>query len=417
MKITDVEIHQICPPFGEWCRDTLVRYQGPDYRIRTVFVIKTDNGLEGLGEMAGPNRGGLDDWIKKLIGTNPCDWLVHSQLPCWLAPGIYDLVGKFNDVPAYKLFGTKVRNRVPVAAWTVSQTPAKMAETVQSVASMGYTWLKYHTGHFHNAVAQTAAMQEVAPPGFKVHYDLNFDSTVEDMVGLARELEKFPIVGTLEDALRMHDFEGYKVLRQKTHLPLYYHHMILQGREAQWGLNEGYMLGHAPVGMVMQRAGLFDTMNSPFMMQNVGGNIMRSFVTHMAAVFTMATKAHNSDCEIWDEDVVTPVLKVEAGTVRVPEAPGLGVTLDRDALERWKAAKPEPLPRALARITYEGMPPIYARLPVSTLSDRRGTGPSFLDGHGPGYNRPVDQDYWDDDGSKAFARAWERAANGPVQSD
>jgi len=48
------------------------------------------------------------------------------------------------------------------------------------------------------------------------------------------------------------------------------------------------------------------------------------------------------------------------------------------------------------------------------LSDSRGTGPSFLDGYGKGYNNPVDMDYWDDDGSEKFARIWERAAAGPV---
>ncbi|MDP6063608.1 MAG: hypothetical protein QGI49_02295 [SAR202 cluster bacterium] len=44
---------------------------------------------------------------------------------------------------------------MPVSAWAVSQTPEKMAE-------------------------------EVAPRGFKVHYDLNFDSTVEHILNLGR---------------------------------------------------------------------------------------------------------------------------------------------------------------------------------------------------------------------------------------
>jgi hypothetical protein len=107
--------------------------------------------------------------------------------------------------------------------------------------------------------------------------------------------------------------------------------------------------------------------------------------------------------------VVTPVLEVAGGTVRVPETPGLGLTLDREALARWSAAEPEPLPRALVRIRYAGLPPIYARLPVHALSDYRGTGPSFLDGYGAGYNHPVDLDYWDDDGSAAFTAAWNDA--------
>ena len=45
----------------------------------------------------------------------------------------------------------------------------------------------------------------------------------------------------------------------------------------------------------------------------------------------------------------------------VPEAPGLGVTLDREALERLKAATPAPIPKALVRIQRQGGPTSYAR--------------------------------------------------------
>ena len=233
MKITDIETHVICPPFQAWNSEALTRYQGPDFRYRTVFVVRTDNGLEGLGEHVGKLWDGIDEWIEQLRGTNPCDWLAHSSLPIALAPAIYDLVGKYNDVPAYKLFGPQVRSRVPMAAWTVSQTPEKMAEEVEHAAAAGYTWLKFHTFHCHNVIAQTEAMQakldESASPGFKIHYDINFDNTVEHVLDLARELVQFPIAGAIEDPLRTHDFEGYRALRGKCPLPIYFHHLPLGG--------------------------------------------------------------------------------------------------------------------------------------------------------------------------------------------
>ena len=414
MKITDIETHVICPPFQAWNSEALTRYQGPDFRYRTVFVVRTDNGLEGLGEHVGKLWDGMDAWIEQLRGTNPCDWLAHPSLPIALAPAIYDLVGKYNDVPAYKLFGPQIRSRVPMAAWTVSQTPEKMAEEVEHAAAAGYTWLKFHTFHCHNVVAQTEAMQnkleKVAPPGFKIHYDINFDNTVEHVLDLARELIQFPIAGAIEDPLRTHDFEGYRTLRGKCPLPIYFHHLPLGGREALMGLADGYMLGHAPPGQVIQRAGLFEAANVPFMMQNTGGNITRAFIAHMAAVFPTATLHHVTGTHLWEEDIVTPALAVAGGTARVPEEPGLGVTLDRDALDHWSMVDPDPLPRALIKIQYAGLAPIYARLPVRSVGDSLGTGPSFIDGHGPGYNHPVDMYFWDDDGSAEFAQAWERTA-------
>ncbi|MCZ6679245.1 MAG: mandelate racemase/muconate lactonizing enzyme family protein [Candidatus Poribacteria bacterium] len=417
MKITDIETHVICPPFQAWNSEALIRYHGPDFRYRTVFVLHTDNGVIGLGEHTGRSWNGMDEWVAQLIGTNPCDWLAHPALPIGLAPAIYDLVGKYNDVPAYKLFAPQVRSRVPMAAWTVSQTPAKMAEEVQHAAEAGYTWLKYHTHHFHNMIKQTEAMAKVAPPGFKIHYDINFDNTVEHVLDLARELARFPIAGAIEDPLRTHDFQGYRALRGKCPLPIYFHHLPLGGREALMELADGYMLGHSPVGGVVQRAGLFEAANVPFMTQNTGGNITRAFIAHMAAAFPMATLHHVTCTHLWAQDIVTPVLEVAGGTVRVPETPGLGVTLDREALDRWSATAPDPTPRALIRIQYAGLPPIYARPPVRSLSDSRGTGPSFVDGHGAGYNQPVDLYDWDDDGSERFAEIWERTAAGPVSDE
>ena len=152
------------------------------------------------------------------------------------------------------------------------------------------------------------------------------------------------------------------------------------------------------------------------MMQNTGGNIARAFIAHMAAALPMATLHHVTGAHLWAEDVAGPSLPAAGGTVRVPEAPGLGVTLDSDALARWSAAEPEPLGRVLVRIQYTGLSAIYARPPV-TASDspkRAPTGPIFLVGFGPGYDHPVDLDYWDEDGSPKFADMWERTAKGPV---
>ena len=413
MKIIDIERHVICPPFHAWNSDALIRYHGTGYCYRTIYVFRTDTGLEGLGEHLHEDWGGMDEWLERLRGSNPAEWLAHPSLPIGLAPAIYDLVGQHNDVPAYRLFGPQVRARVPMASWTVSQTPSKMALEVEHAVAAGYTWIKYHTNHFHNIIAQTEAMQAVAPPGFKVHYDLNWDSSADHVLDLARELAKFPVAGAIEDPVRNHDFEGYKLLRQKSPLPIYYHHLQLGGREGLLGLADGYMLGHAPVGNVVQRAGLFEAANVPFMLQNVGGNITRAFVAHMAAAFQMATLHHVNDCQLWAEDVVTPALEVAGGTVRVPEGPGLGLKLDREALAKWSAAKPAEPKQALVRIQYSGLPPIYARPPVHDLSDARGCGPSFVDGHGAGYNHPVDLYFEEDDGSAAFANRWERAAGGP----
>ena len=410
MKITDIELYKIHPPLQSWNRDAIKLFSGDQEETRTIIVLHTDNGLEGLAEFCGDKNEIVEQDLERLHGTNPCRWLAHSQLGIWVTPAIYDLVGKANQVPAYQLFGPRVRSWVPVGCWTVSQTPAKMAEEVEHAAAQGYTWLKYHTHHFHNVIDQTRAMQAVAPRGFKIHYDVNWDSSADHIMELGKELAQFPVAGLIEDPVRNFDLEGYKLLRQKCPLPVVFHHLPMQGREALMGLADGYMLGHYSVGQTIQRAGLLEAANVAFMMQNVGGHITMALVVHMAAAFDRATIHHQVANHLWEEDVVKPVFEVVGGQVPVPEKPGLGIELDREALERLKAGAPALMPKALIRVRVESGPTVYARPP---LNQYRGLHHEVA-GVGEGYDRPVDQDYWYDDGSEGFEALWDRTAGGPV---
>jgi len=410
MKITEIELHEIHPPLRAWNREAHQLFAGHAEETSTIIVLRTDNGLEGLGEFSSSISEEIRQELEQLRGTNPCRWLGHPELSIWVAPAIYDLVGKANEVPAYQLFGPRLRSWVPVSSWTVSQTPAKMAAEVEHAVEQGYTWLKYHTHHFHNIIDQTRAMQEVAPRGFKIHYDVNWDNSADHIVELSRELARFPVAGLIEDPLQTFDFEGYKLLRQKCALPMIFHHLPLGGREALMGLADGYMLGHAPVGHAIRRAGVFEAANTPFMMQNAGGNITLALVVHMAAAFERATLHHVTATNLWEEDVVEPVFEVVGGQVQVPEEAGLGITLNRDKLERLKAAVPAPVPRALMRVCVERGPTVYARPPMNQYRSLH----HDVAGLGEGYDRLVDQDFWYDDGSQQFAGLWERSAAGPV---
>ena len=209
MKITDIELHEIHPPLRPLNGDVIKMFSGDNWDVRTIIVLHTDNGLEGLGECQGAASEGLRAEVEELRGTNPCRWLGHPQLNIWVAPAIYDLVGKANQVPAYQLFGPRLRSWVPVSTWTVSQTPAKMAAEVEDAVALGHRWIKYHTHHFHNIIDQTRAMQEVAPRGFKIHYDVNFDNTLDHVLNLAQQLSEFPAAGLIEDPLQTYDFEGH----------------------------------------------------------------------------------------------------------------------------------------------------------------------------------------------------------------
>ena len=115
------------------------------------------------------------------------------------------------------------------------------------------------------------------------------------------------------------------------------------------GAADAYMLGHSRIGDAARRAGLFAAGGIPFMLQNVGGDITRAMTCHMMAAFPTASFHFFSDCETWAEDVVHERSQPVNGFLRVPEKPGLGVTLDREALERLKRLELPAQPKWIIR--------------------------------------------------------------------
>ena len=70
-------------------------------------MLKTNTGLEGLGESWGPAP--PKGTYAKYIGTDPFDWM-GSPTDIAMNMAVYDLMGKHLGLPAWKLLGPRVRS-------------------------------------------------------------------------------------------------------------------------------------------------------------------------------------------------------------------------------------------------------------------------------------------------------------------
>ncbi|MBT4098959.1 MAG: hypothetical protein HOM68_06920 [Gemmatimonadetes bacterium] len=401
MKVTDIEVHRIALPYVDWISYQLNHYYGPT--SRTVYVVHTDNGLVGLGESGTTES---DETLDRYIGTNPFDHM-GDEISLGLGTAMYDLMGKAAGVPAYKLIGQKYRSWVPVGSWTVSTHPERMAEAVRQYSAQGYTWLKFHLSPFENVIDQTEAMQKVAPPGFKVHYDFTMHGTTDHMFELLGKLARYPIAGCFEDALPAQDLPGYIELRKRSPLPVVLHHCPLGATyEVLMGSADIYMLGHARIGDALRKAGLFAAGNIPFMLQNVGGNITRAMTCHMMAAAPTGNFHFFSDCETWSEDVVEENPQPLNGHLRVSERPGLGVTLNRGALERLATLELPEQPKWIIKSRLGDGTRMY------NLADPKEgffmVRPDHRREITMSYDAPIETQYWDDDGSPEYRAMLER---------
>ena len=395
MQITDIDIHRVTLPYDEARAYELSHYHG--LTQRTIYVVHTDSGLIGLGESEGVEK---QQVLDRYIGSNPFDW-VGDETSLGLGTAMYALMGKTAGVPVYKLFGQKHRSWVPVAAWTVSTHPDRMARAVQAYARQGHRWMKFHLSPFENVIDQTEAMQQVAPKGFKLHYDFTMHGTEDHMPGLLDRLSQYEIAGCFEDPLPGED--GYLELRQRSRLPIVLHHFPTAATyEILRRPADAYMLGHAKIGDAVRKAGLFAASGSPFMLQNTGSDITRAMTVHMMATFPSANFHFvNATTEVSSERFVTEPLDPLNGFIRVPERPGLGVELDMEAVKRLAQIEPMPKPRFMIVCKYASGATLYTRpdpenphFMVRPDWSRRLMPMSFV--------APLKTEYWDDDGSADF---------------
>ena len=118
---------------------------------------------------------------------------------------MYDLMGQAAGVPVSKLFGQQQRRWVPVGSWTVSADPSHMAQAVKEYSRRGYTWLKFHLSPFENVLDQLAAMEKVAPKGFRIQFDLTSGGTDDNTQELLERIGQSPLAGAFEDPMNTKD--------------------------------------------------------------------------------------------------------------------------------------------------------------------------------------------------------------------
>ena len=420
MKITSVDVIPIYPRLVARAAKHNAHY--PNWNVRTVFRVRTDSGLVGYGDyrcVPPPETIG-----KPLIGRSPFDFIGNDLNP-GLGAALYDVMGKHLDVPAYKLMGQKVRDWVSVAAWSKPAHPDLLRVEVKRAVEEGYTIMKMHSIDYYDILEQNKAVEEVAPPGFKMHYDFNHNRSLVSVLPLIRELERSRVVGFIEDPLRANDVDGWRRLREKVRVPLIMHPAPLGGvQEAMQGMADAYM-SNGLIGSTLQRGAALAGLNIPLLLQVTGGTLTKALALHLGAVCPSATMHTVSLDDQYLDDITTERIRVVEGSSPVPDGPGLGFEVDEAALARLAANKPTPVPKHVAAVRLRSLARLAggAERPGDDLSSRLGGHtiyfPSLttinihrMTGREEGTIRGLCLELWDDDGTPEFGRVYEKVQRG-----
>ena len=153
---------------------------------------------------------------------------------------------------------------------------------MQEAAARGYRGLKCKARAFYDIVEQAQAMQDAAPPDFRIEFDFNGALiNVERALPILRQLEQIPVVKGIEEPIFAYDIEGWRRLHQEIRIPFYLHGVstIFDGPSRQpsgpWlGLRagdfDGALCSHETIRNALAASWAFAAANTPILLQYVG---------------------------------------------------------------------------------------------------------------------------------------------------
>jgi glucarate dehydratase len=370
VKISEVAFHKVNIPF-----EAPLRWSGGvEYGwTRCVIRMRTDDGLEGIGETLGgtPTMVQLEAVREGFLGEDPFDlerilkkfWWVpfyHGttgrlaisglEMACW------DLMGKAAGRPLCQLLGGKLRTRIPLAAYVFyrhrtpdgagGETSAEeiVAHTKDLVDRYGFGTIKLKGGVLppEDEFAATAALRE-AFPEHRLRFDPNGLWSVETAIRLGRRFEGLDLE-YYEDPVW--GIEGMSRARRDVRIPFATNMCVTNLDDLPTGIRTGaidVLLGDLQewggITAVRKAAATCQAFQVGFNLHSGGeAGISTAAYLQFAAALPVLPYALDSHYHHQTADVITkPHLYVD-GCFELPEGPGLGVELDEERLRELEEA-------------------------------------------------------------------------------
>ncbi|NUR83512.1 MAG: mandelate racemase/muconate lactonizing enzyme family protein [Nonomuraea sp.] len=354
LRVTAVERITLHVPFRERSRpwnEILVS----EFAVVEVVRVRTNSpGLTGYGESLPHYTWArtTDETVARVIGRHPAELMGDDSLGAGLQMALYDLVGKALEVPVHQLLGQPmVRQWCPLAWWSTKMPAAVLAEEAKDALAEGYLAHKLKARPWFDIREQVAAISAVTPDTYVLDLDWNgMLRTPGEAMDVLLELDRMPRIGMYESPVLQSDVAGQKAVRSRVNRPVAEHYnKALFPHWMREDAIDGFVSCNAGVAGTIAQGLQAAAFNKDLFLQIVGPGLTTAWTLHLGAVLVHARWPAVTCLNVYADDLITEPIEIRGGYARVPEAPGLGVTFDEEALERYRVADgfvPEP-PRKL----------------------------------------------------------------------
>ncbi|MEO8130873.1 MAG: enolase C-terminal domain-like protein [Bryobacteraceae bacterium] len=367
--IAAVEVIPIRAPRKEAVRSGLNQNDPVSASEFGIIRILTESGLEGLGEISitfprighslchaasnliAPALIGLDTLARpRVLAT--IDRLLAGELS---APyiraafemALLDLAGKHYSAPVFELLGGRMRDRIPLAWGIYQKSPEEMAADAIIGIQSGFHAIKLKVGRaLDDDVAAVRAVAAAVGQGIPLRLDAN--GAWLSVAEAARAIEAFAAIARIawiEQPLPRHDLDGLRLLRQRTSVPI-------MADESCQSLRDAYDLARAQAADVFNvyvveaggleaAAAIFQFAASVGIPCILGSQAEMGIGTAACAHLGVTVRNLPYACETfgplrYSSDCVATPIPITDGFLTPPDGPGLGVTLNWEAVESMR---------------------------------------------------------------------------------
>jgi glucarate dehydratase len=371
MKIRDIRATTVTVPLEAPLRHANGCHWGRF--VRTIVEVETDNGLIGLGEMGGGGESAeavframkaylvghdparLEEMRFRIANPTASLYNNRTQILAALEFACLDILGQAWGVPVSEILGGRLRDRVPFAAYCFFRYPdprtgsgevCTIEQLVEHACTLkrrfGFATYKLKAGVFppdYELEAYRALAAEL--PEASLRFDPNAVWSTEQAIRFGQAIE-----GLRNDYLEdpVYGLNGMRRTREKVRVPLATNTVVVNFEQLAANaldtavdvilLDTTFWGG---IRACVKAAAVCETFQLGVAVHSSGElGIQLATMLHLGAVIPNLSFAADAHYHHLTGDVIDGgLLPYENGAIRVPDKPGLGVTLDREKLREY----------------------------------------------------------------------------------
>jgi galactonate dehydratase len=347
---------------------------------RYLFVqVETDEGIVGLGESGAwgyllASGQVVEDFREYLIGKDPLRIEHHWQYlyRCTHFRGaaimgalsaidiaLWDIAGKFFNVPTYQLLGGKCRDKARVYYHVKGDTKEKLIEGCIQAKEKGFTavghltpfldesrdapYFQTHSGKMKDAIDTVGAYREAVGDEVDLCIEIHRRLEPAEAIVLGRGIEQFrPFF--FEDPIRPDNFDAMAEVASKINIPIatgerlhtiFEFQMLLTRGAVQYVRPDVCMCGG--ISGAKKIAAMAEAHHVGVVPHNPLSPVSTAACIQIAACipnFALQEFPTGEDRPPKSE-IVKQTLQVDQGFLVIPDTPGIGIELTEDAMARF----------------------------------------------------------------------------------